>query len=130
MFPRKLENLARRQIEFVAGITHELRTPLAVIRSAGENIADGLISDKTQLQKYGEVIRDEGRRLTDSVEQALQFAGVNSDAKKYSTKMENMTYDTLGQNIAFTNIHSNPIHHNLRRRIRTQDPKGYRFIYR
>ena len=31
--------LARQQLEFVAGVTHELHTPLAVIRSAGQNLA-------------------------------------------------------------------------------------------
>ena len=40
---RRAEHLARQQINFVAGVTHELRTPLAVICSAGENLADGIV---------------------------------------------------------------------------------------
>jgi signal transduction histidine kinase len=75
---RRAERLARRQIEFVAGVTHELRTPLAVIRSAGENLADGLIDRQADVRHYGALVRDEGRRLTEMVEQALLLAGAES----------------------------------------------------
>ena len=71
----RAQRLARRQVEFVAGVSHELRTPLAVICSAGENLADGVIKDTAQVRRYGELIRGEGRRLTEMVEQALEFAG-------------------------------------------------------
>jgi len=74
----RAQRLARRQMEFVAGISHELRTPLAVICSAGENLADGVIKDAAQARRYGELIRGEGRRLTEMVEQALEFAGAQS----------------------------------------------------
>ncbi len=67
--------LAARQMEFVAGVSHELRTPVAVICSAGENLADGVVSDARQVRRYGVTIRDEGRRLAEMVEQVLEFAG-------------------------------------------------------
>ncbi|HWQ32741.1 MAG TPA: HAMP domain-containing sensor histidine kinase [Blastocatellia bacterium] len=80
---RRAQRLARQQIEFVAGVSHELRTPLAVIRSAGENLADGVIRDNEQIKRYGKLIRDEGRRLTEMVEQVLEFAGTQSGRRKY-----------------------------------------------
>jgi signal transduction histidine kinase len=46
---RKERLLAARQLEFVASVSHELRTPLAVIRSAGENLADGVVSEPAQV---------------------------------------------------------------------------------
>jgi signal transduction histidine kinase len=58
-------------------VTHELRTPLAVIRSAGENLADGVVSPG-QVKAYGELVRDEGRRLSEMVEQVLALAGTES----------------------------------------------------
>jgi len=70
---RRAERLARQQMEFVAGVTHELRTPLAVIRSAGENLADGVIKESDQVRRYGSLIAGEGRRLTEMVEQVLEF---------------------------------------------------------
>jgi len=74
----RAERLAGQQMEFVAGVTHELRTPLAVIRSAGENLADGLVKDKAQVCSYGALVRDEGRRLSEMVEQVLELAGAES----------------------------------------------------
>lgn len=73
--------LAQRQMDFVAGVTHEIRTPLAVIRSAGENLADGVITESTQTQAYGALIRDEGQRLTDLVEGVLALAGADTRAR-------------------------------------------------
>jgi signal transduction histidine kinase len=81
---QRAQRLARQQMEFVAGVSHELRTPLAVICSAGENLADGVIDDRQQIQRYGEVIRNEGRRLTEMVEQVLEFAGIQSGRKAYN----------------------------------------------
>lgn len=75
---RRAQALARQQMEFVAAVSHELRTPLAVIRSAGENLADGVVHDEDQVRKYGDLVRNEGRRLTEMVEQILDFAGIES----------------------------------------------------
>jgi signal transduction histidine kinase len=83
---RRSQNLARQQLEFVAAVSHELRTPLAVIRSAGENLADGVVSDEEQIRKYGELIRGEGRRLTDMVEQILEFSGIQSGQRGFSLR--------------------------------------------
>jgi signal transduction histidine kinase len=74
----RARRLAAQQMEFVAGVSHELRTPLAVIRSAGENLADGIVAESKQVQKYGAVIATEGRRLTQMVEQIMDFAGFES----------------------------------------------------
>lgn len=80
---RRATRLAEQQMEFVAGVSHELRTPLAVIRSAAENLADGYVGDPSQVKRYGAVIRDEGRRLTEMVEQVLEVAGVQSGRKAF-----------------------------------------------
>jgi two-component system, OmpR family, sensor histidine kinase SenX3 len=74
----RARRLAAQQMEFVAGVSHELRTPLAVIRAAGENLADGVVHDGSQVQQYGKLIADEGRRLTEMVEQVMEFAGFDA----------------------------------------------------
>ena len=38
--------LAKQQMEFVAGVSHELRTSLSVIQSAGFNLARGVAENK------------------------------------------------------------------------------------
>jgi signal transduction histidine kinase len=83
---RRAQELARQQLEFVASVSHELRTPLAVIRSAGENLADGVVHEEEQVRKYGELVRTEGRRLTDMVEQILEFAGIESGQRGFALR--------------------------------------------
>jgi two-component system, OmpR family, sensor histidine kinase SenX3 len=80
---RRAQELARQQMEFVAAVSHELRTPLAVIRSAAENLADGVVKDEEQIRKYGDLVRNEGRRLTEMVEQILEFAGIDSGQRAF-----------------------------------------------
>jgi signal transduction histidine kinase len=80
---QRARRLADRQLEFVAGVSHELRTPVAVICSAGENLADGVVEDRDIVRQYGRVVRDEGRRLAEMVEQVLDFAGTYSGRRNY-----------------------------------------------
>lgn len=76
--------LAQRQIDFVSSVSHEFRTPLAVIYSAAENLADGVAKETVQVSRYGDLIKGEGRKLSAMVEQILEFAGANSGKRKFS----------------------------------------------
>jgi len=81
---RRAQGLARQQMEFVAAVSHELRTPLAVIRSAADNLAEGVIHESGQVRKYGELVRGEGRRLSEMVEQILELAGIHSGQRGFA----------------------------------------------
>jgi signal transduction histidine kinase len=70
--------LAKLQMEFAMGVSHELRTPLTVIRVAADNLANGMMENAQHAQRYGRMIGDEARRLTDMVEQILTFASTQS----------------------------------------------------
>jgi signal transduction histidine kinase len=83
---RRAQRLAKQQMEFVAAVSHELRTPLAVIRSAAENLADGVVHDEARIRRYGELMRAEGRRLTDMVEQILELAGIQSGQRGFALR--------------------------------------------
>jgi two-component system, OmpR family, sensor histidine kinase SenX3 len=82
--------LAQRQIDFVSSVSHEFRTPLAVIYSAGENLADGVAKEEIQVSRYGDLIKDEGKKLSKMVEQILDFAGADSGRKKYDFRAANV----------------------------------------
>lgn len=73
---RRAEMLRRQQLEFVAGVTHELNTPLAALQSAGQNLADGVTHEPAQVSRYGAMIVKESRRLGDMVSQVLEYAGM------------------------------------------------------
>src|SRR2546425_1287729 len=66
--------VAKLQMEFVASVFHELRTPLAVISSAADNIAGGLVGGKDQLKRYGSAIQNQCRQNTELVNPILLFA--------------------------------------------------------
>ncbi len=79
---RRSERLAAQQMDFVATVSHELRTPLAVIRSAAQNLSAGVVHEGTQARRYGELIEGEGRRLTEMVEQVLEYAGLEGNRRR------------------------------------------------
>ena len=81
---RRAQDLARQQMEFVAAVSHELRTPLAVIRSAADNLAEGVVHEDAQVKKYGDLMRGEGRRLSEMVEQILELAGIHSGQRGFA----------------------------------------------
>lgn len=71
---RRAQRLAKLQMEFVAGVSHEFRTPVAVICSAGDNLAEGIVDPNPRVKQYGVLVRSQGRRLREMVEQILAFA--------------------------------------------------------
>ncbi|GAB5534797.1 MAG: hypothetical protein Rubg2KO_10460 [Rubricoccaceae bacterium] len=81
---RRQRQLAQRQLAFVAGVTHELRTPLSVLHAAGENLSDGVVEDPTVARQYGTLVRDESRRLADMVETVLTYAGADATTARRS----------------------------------------------
>lgn len=56
----KAERIRR---EFTANVSHELKTPMTVIKGFGEMFGSGMIQDKESIEKYGAVIQRESERL-------------------------------------------------------------------
>ncbi len=86
---QRAHRLARLQMDFVATVSHELRTPLAVIQSAAENISDGVVGGPEQVNRYGKMIRNQTRQLSDLVEQILSFAATRDGKVRY--RMEELS---------------------------------------
>lgn len=87
---RRAQILAQRQLDFVSAVSHEFRTPLAVIYSAGENLTDGVIIADRRVSQYGKLIKREGKKLSAMVEQILEFAGARSGRRKYDFRPTNV----------------------------------------
>jgi len=71
--------LAERQAGFLANVTHELKTPLAVMQAAGENLADGRVDNKERLKAYGNHIHSESIRLRKMIEKLLDVAKADTN---------------------------------------------------
>jgi signal transduction histidine kinase len=73
-------------MEFVAGVSHELCTPLAVINSAVENLADGVVDNSAQAQEYAGILREQGVRLERLLDQVLLFASSRFNGSKHELR--------------------------------------------
>ena len=96
---RDAKALAQRQREFIATITHELKTPLAVISSAAENLTDGIVRDQKKAEQYGTMIRKEASRLALSIEHFLLYSKTSSSARLERTVFD--ARDLVGTTLAF-----------------------------
>ncbi|HKJ47000.1 MAG TPA: HAMP domain-containing sensor histidine kinase [Balneolales bacterium] len=90
---QKERELSLRQTGFLANVTHELKTPLAVMQAAGENLADGRVKDPDRLKSYGKHIYDESVRLRNMIEKLLDVA--KTDAGRMNLKQTRQQVDEL-----------------------------------
>lgn len=79
----RVRRLARLEMNFVTAVSHDLRTPLAIISSAADNLAQGVVRDEGQLTRYGTAIGTQARKLSDLVEQVLLFGTVRQSTTRY-----------------------------------------------
>jgi len=80
---RASARLAETRSDFVASMTHELKTPLATIRAVGDSVASGRVTGTAMLREYGDMIVHESRRLTRLVDNALALARITDVADVY-----------------------------------------------
>ena len=83
VWAQRIRRLAKMQMDFVTGISHELRTPVSVISAAAENLADSVVESKSQVKQYGTLIRNEAQRLAEMIEQVLLFAATRNQKGRY-----------------------------------------------
>jgi two-component system, OmpR family, phosphate regulon sensor histidine kinase PhoR len=77
---RRLENLRR---EFVANVSHELKTPLAAIKAYAETLHMGAIHDSENSLQFVERIQEQAERLHELILDLLQLARVESDQEAF-----------------------------------------------
>ena len=72
---KRLETLRR---DFVANVSHELKTPLTAIRGAVETLLEGALNDPAHSRPFVESMAEESTRLTRLVDDLLTLAQVES----------------------------------------------------
>ena len=75
----KERQLEKTRKEFISGVSHELKTPLSVIRSFAEGIKDGVSKDTTY---YTDVILEETDNMNRLIVEMLELAKLESGTYK------------------------------------------------
>jgi signal transduction histidine kinase len=65
---------AERRNNFVAAVSHELKTPLTAIRMYGEMLRDGLVASEEKRDSYHRAISEESERLSRLIDNVLEFS--------------------------------------------------------
>lgn len=79
---REIE-LARLKSDFVSNVSHELKTPLALIRLFAETLEMGRVRGPEKMQEYYATIRKESERLTGLINNLLDFSRIEAGGKQY-----------------------------------------------
>jgi signal transduction histidine kinase len=98
------QRLARLQMNFAAGMSHEFRTPLTVIGTAAYNLQGRLASNPAQVERYAQLIRSEAEKLTAIVEQVLAFSSTRAGKavrKREPVLVEDVIEDSLRSSTPF-----------------------------
>ncbi|MEJ7469485.1 sensor histidine kinase, partial [Staphylococcus warneri] len=75
---KKLENLRR---EFVANVSHELKTPITSIKGFAETLLDGAKNDEQTLNEFLKIISKESDRIETLVFDLLDLSHVEQQTE-------------------------------------------------
>ena len=95
---RKLENLRKN---LLTDISHEIKTPVSVIRAGSETLNSGALEDKETAKKFTQSIQDNAERLSEMIEDLLElekieFGGLVPNKKKMNVLQQiNIIIDSL-----------------------------------
>jgi signal transduction histidine kinase len=77
-------DLANLQSEFVSAVTHEMKTPLSLIRLASDALSNGHYSSPTTVTDYGQLLAKEATHLTQLIDNVLCYARLTDAKSCYS----------------------------------------------
>jgi signal transduction histidine kinase/tetratricopeptide (TPR) repeat protein len=76
--------ISQMKSDFVSNVSHELKTPLSLIRMFGETLDSGIVTDETDRKKFYGIIRKESERLTHLINNVLDFSRMDAGIKEYN----------------------------------------------
>lgn len=80
---RRELQLSRLKSDFVANVSHELKTPLALIRLFSETLELGRVPSEERRRQYYRVINKESQRLTQLINNILDFSRIEAGRREY-----------------------------------------------
>lgn len=94
---RMSRKLFKLQYDFVNNLTHEFKTPVSVIKIAGNNIRSAHDLSLAELQHYGKILDEEADKLNELMNKLLSFTQIEN--KTIHIKEVEIELEEFSQNI-------------------------------
>jgi two-component system phosphate regulon sensor histidine kinase PhoR len=72
----RLKKLEEVRKDFVANVSHEIKTPITAIKGFAETLIEGALDDKQNARKFLETIKNHSERLNSLVSDLLTLSGI------------------------------------------------------
>jgi len=101
----RLKSLEKIRQDFVANVSHELKTPVTSIMGFVETLQDGAMDNKDEAKRFLGIIERQSRRLTAIIEDLLMLARLEG-TEKADEMLKEKTFlkAALGRAISFSEI--------------------------
>jgi two-component system phosphate regulon sensor histidine kinase PhoR len=76
--------------EFIANVSHELKTPLSAVRMFGEMLLTQRVNNEDKRKQYLEIICREAERLSGLIENVLDFAALERGKQSYAPEQADL----------------------------------------
>ena len=93
---RRLENIRK---EFVANVSHELKTPVTSIRGYAEVLLEGELDNREEARRFLEIIVRQSGRLQAIIEDLLSLSRIEQDARDGNIKLENVALREIMESV-------------------------------
>lgn len=118
--------------DFVANVTHELKTPLTSIHMFADSILAGKAKTPEKLQKYSRVILKESEKLRRMVTNILEFSRKENEGLDYKLmecRLDMIVEDALNENIYWLDINKFKVHTEIEQGLSAMaDPEGLKQV--
>jgi signal transduction histidine kinase len=88
--------VAEMKSSFVSSVSHDLKTPLALIQLFAETLELGRLKNTDRAQEYYRIINSEARKLTRLINNLLDFSKIEAGLRSYKKQPVNLTDLTRG----------------------------------
>jgi len=78
----ELRRLEKVRQDFIANISHELRTPVSTIKGYAETLLDGALEDKEHARDFLNIIHSDSERLANLIDDILDLSRIESGRLK------------------------------------------------
>ncbi len=87
----KLKQLERVRKDFVANVSHELKTPITSIKGFVETLLDGAIDNRADAEKFMTIIGKHADRLSSIIDDLLSLSRIEEEAEEKQIELRSVS---------------------------------------